>query len=194
VTEPSDATSPPGSPRRKLKNYMIDPGLQLRFSGYLAAVALALSAALGWQVWRAYAEASKLVALGDPRSDEVIAAMLHLEDRTRMLWMAGILAGVVLCLVVMSVVVTHRVAGPALALARVCRSVSDGRLAPARPLRRGDLLVGLADEVGAMVAALRAREEDEHRRLEAAARGGSDEARTVAAQLAAEKARRLGAQ
>jgi hypothetical protein len=184
--------SPAGNPRRKLGNYLLDPGFQLRFGGYLVLVAAALSAALGWQVWRAYAEASKLVALGDPRSDEIIAAMLHLDDRSRMLWMAGVLAGVVVCLLVLSVVVTHRIAGPALALARACRAVAGGRLAPARPLRRGDLLTGLADEVKAMVAALRAREEDEHRRLEAALRSTPEDARAVVAQLAAEKARRLG--
>jgi hypothetical protein len=193
VTATGTAASPPaGNPHRKLGNYVLDPGLQLRFGGYLVLVAAALSAALGWQVWRAYAEASKLVALGDPRSDEIIAAMLHLEDRSRMLWMAGALAGVVACLLVLSVVVTHRIAGPALALARACRAVAGGQFAPARPLRRGDLLTGLADEVGAMVAALRAREQDEHRRLEAALRATPEDARAVVAQLAAEKARRLG--
>lgn len=196
MTEPATATAaapPAGSPRRQLRNYLLDPGLQLRLAGYLVAVAAALSAVLGWQIWRAYAEASKLVALGDPRSDEAISAMLHVEDRARMLWMAAVLGGVLVCLLVLAVVVTHRIAGPALALARACRSVAEGRLAPPRPLRRGDLLAGLAEEVGAMVGALRAREAEEQRRLEAAARATGDEAREVAAQLAAEKARRLGA-
>ncbi|HET9594360.1 MAG TPA: hypothetical protein VFP65_02200 [Anaeromyxobacteraceae bacterium] len=195
MTEPATATAaapPAGSPRRQLRNYLLDPGLQLRLAGYLVAVAAALSAVLGWQIWRAYAEASKLVALGDPRSDEAISAMLHVEDRARMLWMAAVLGGVLVCLLVLAVVVTHRIAGPALALARACRSVAEGRLAPPRPLRRGDLLAGLAEEVGAMVGALRAREAEEQRRLEAAARATGDEAREVAAQLAAEKARRLG--
>jgi len=196
MTEPATAAAaapPAGNPRRQLRNYLLDPGLQLRLAGYLVAVAVALSAVLGWQIWRAYAEASKLVALGDPRSDEAIATMLHVEDRARMLWMAAVLGGVILCLLVLAVVVTHRIAGPALAIARTCRAVAEGRLANPRPLRRGDLLVGLADEVGAMLGALRAREADEQRRLEAAARGAPDEAREVAAQMAAEKARRLGA-
>jgi hypothetical protein len=201
MTEPTTAAMVPpaegrGAPRRKVKNFILDPGLQLRLAGYLAGVAAALSLALGWQVWRAYAEASKLVALGDPRSDEVVSAMLHVEDRARMLWMAAILACVVLCLLVLAVVVTHRIAGPALVVARSCRAVADGSLAPPRPLRHRDLLVGLADEVGAMVDALRAREEDERARLAQAAAVLSrspEQAKAIVEALAAEKARRLGA-
>lgn len=181
--------------RRKLRNFVLDPGLQLRFGGYLVAVAAGLSLALGWLVWRAYAESSKLVALGDPRSDEAVAAMLRADDRARMLWMAGVLAAIVVCLLGLAVVVTHRIAGPALVLARACRAVGAGALARPRPLRRGDLLAGLADEVGAMVDALRAREEDERERLVHAAQviaRSPEEARAVLEQLVAEKARRLG--
>jgi hypothetical protein len=63
-------------------------------------------------------------------------------------------------------------------------------------LRRGDLLIGLADEMGAMVEALRAREEEERTRLAEAAQMMADspeQARAIVEQLAAEKARRLGA-
>ncbi len=186
----------PANPRRKVKNFMLDPGLQLRLGGYLVAVAAALSLALGWQMWRAYTEASKLVALGDPRADEVVSGMLRGEDRARMLWTAVILATVVVCLLALAVIVTHRIAGPALVIARACRRVADGVLVRQRPLRRGDLLVGLAEEMGAMVDALRAREEEERARLAEAAQvmaRSPEQARAIVEQLAAEKARRLGA-
>jgi hypothetical protein len=182
------------NPRRKLRNFMLDPGLQLRLGGYLAAIAAGLSVALGWQIWRACSEASTLVALGDPRSDPVVAAMLRADDRARMLWTAAILAGVVVSLLGLAVIVTHRIAGPALVLARTCRAVAAGALARPRPLRRSDLLVGLAEEVAAMVDALRAREEDERARLAHAAQllaRSPEEARAVLEQLAAEKADRL---
>ncbi len=183
-------------PRRRLRNFMLDPGLQLRLGGYLVAVASALSLALGWQIWRAYSEASKVVALGDPRSDEVVAAMLRADDRVRMLWTAGVLAGVVVCLLGLAVVVTHRIAGPALVIAGTCRAVAAGALGRPRPLRRGDLLVGLADEVAAMVDALRAREEEEREHLAHAARlmeSSPEQARALIEQLAMEKGRRLEA-
>ena len=201
MNQPTSASPPASSaalvnPRRKLRNFMLDPGLQLRFGGYLVAVASGLSLALGWQVWRAYSEASKLVGLGDPRSDEVVATMLRADDRARMLWTGGILAAVVACLLGLAVVVTHRIAGPALVIARACRSVAGGSLARPRPLRSGDLLVGLAEEMGAMVDALRAREEEERERIAQAAEAmarSPEQARAILEQLASEKARRLRA-
>jgi hypothetical protein len=194
----ADAPQLPAA-RRRLRNYVQDPGLQLRLGGYLVAVAAALSLALGWQLWRAYAEASKVVALGDPRSDDAIAAMLRADDRTRMLWTAGVLAGVLLCLLAIAVVVTHRIAGPARAIGGACRAIGAGTLVPPRPLRRGDLLVGLADEVGAMALALREREAEERAALEQAAVAlagappDAAKARDIVERLAAEKARRLRA-
>jgi methyl-accepting chemotaxis protein len=189
---PESAAPAPGSPRRRWRNFVLDPGLQLRLGGYLAAVASGLSMALGVQLWRAYREASRLVALGDGRADEVVSALLRGEDRRRIAALAVVLAAIVLSLVVLSIVVTHRIAGPAHALGSTCREVGAGSLARARPLRRSDLLGALAAEVSAMIDALRAREEAERARLEEAARASPERARQIAAELAAEKARRLG--
>jgi methyl-accepting chemotaxis protein len=200
MTEPTGAAlhdALPRASRRKLRNYLLYPRIQLRLAGYLAAVAGALSLALGVLLWRAYREASELVALGDPRADEVVAAMLAHEDRVRLMWIGAILAAVVLALVALGVVVTHRIAGPALALARMCRAIASGSLARPRSLRRGDLLVGLADDLAAMVDALRTREEEERTHLTEAIRmlgeeGGASRARTLLATVAAAKATRIG--
>lgn len=149
------------TPRRRIRNYLIDSSLQLRFASYLVAVACALSLGLGYLLWNAYRESSRLVALGDPRVDDALATLLAHEDRQRMVWLALALVVVVACLLVFAVVVTHRVAGPAVALERTCRRVADGDFARPRPLRRRDLLVDLADEVSLMIEALRDREEKE---------------------------------
>ncbi len=192
AAEPESAAPAPGSPRRRWRNFVLDPRLQLRLGGYLAVVASGLSLALGVQLWRAYREASRLVALGDGRADEVVSALLRGEDRRRIIALAVVLAGIVLTLVVLSIVVTHRIAGPAHAIGRTCREVGEGSLVRARPLRRGDLLDGLAAEVTAMIDALRAREEAERTRLEEAAHASPERARQIAAELADEKKRRLG--
>ncbi|HTP28931.1 MAG TPA: hypothetical protein VMK12_25140 [Anaeromyxobacteraceae bacterium] len=195
MTDP-ETNAAPATPtsHRKARNLVLDPSLQLRLGAYLVAIATTLSLAFGWQVWRASAEASKVAALGDPRSDEVVAAMLAGEDRSRMLWMGAIVAGVSLCLLFLAVATTHRIAGPAWELARVCRSVAAGSLGRPRSLRRGDFLVGLASEVRTMVESLRAQEETEKIWLEEAARAiatSPDQARRMLEELAAEKGRRL---
>jgi HAMP domain-containing protein len=201
MTESTGAThqgTPPRTSRRRLRNYLLYPGLQLRLAGYLATAAGSLAVVLGVLLWRAYREASELVALGDPRADEVVAAMLARDDRVRLLWMSGVLAGVLLVLIVLGVMVTHRVAGPVLALARMCRSIASGSLPRPRPVRRGDLLGGLANDLGAMVDALRAREEEERTHLIEAIRmlgeeGGAPRARVLLSTVAAAKAARIDA-
>src|SRR6266545_1389994 len=114
------------SNNRKLRNYLLDARMQLRFASYLGIIAAALSAFLGWRLWASYREASRLVALGDPLADQTIAQMLASEDRVRMIWLGAGLAGLLLCLLAFTLVVTHKVAGPALVMARTCRQVAEG--------------------------------------------------------------------
>lgn len=150
-----------GRRHRRVRNYLLDTGLQLRLASHLLAVAVALSLGLGWLLWEAYRETSRVIALGDPDVGESIAQALASEDRWRMVLVAGALAGVLVCLLGASVVITHRIAGPAFVLRRTCRQVGEGNLERPRPLRDRDLLVDLADEVAGMIDALRDREERE---------------------------------
>jgi methyl-accepting chemotaxis protein len=189
------------TPRRLLRNYLLDSALQLRLASYLLAVAAILSSGLGWLLWTAYRETSRVVALGDTVAGESLAQALAAEDRGRIGLVAVALAAALLGLLVAGVMVTHRIAGPALVLRRVCRDVAAGRLAPARPLRARDMLVDLAADVGEMIEALRAREGRERDELARAAACLGDPASPPAARaaaltaieaLAAEKDARLG--
>ncbi|HZY03470.1 MAG TPA: hypothetical protein VFF02_08205 [Anaeromyxobacteraceae bacterium] len=200
------ATGTPGAPapaaeapKRRIRNYLIDSSIQLRFASYLVAVACAISLGLGYLLWSAYRESSRLVSLGDPRVDDALATMLAQEDRARMVWLAAALAVIVLCLLFFAIVVTHRVAGPTVALAVTCRRVADGDLSRPRPLRRRDLLVDLADEMVLMVEGLRDREESERAVLVEVARtlrktgvpGAVHDAAARLEELAGEKAGRI---
>jgi hypothetical protein len=206
-TAPAPSAAPEGDARegvrkRRVRNFLLDTSLQLKLASHLVAVALALSIGLGWLLWQAYRETSRVIALGDPEVGESLAQALASEDRWRIVIVAVALAGVLVCLLGASVVVTHRIAGPAFAIGRTCRRVAEGSLATPRPLRARDLLTDLGDDVAAMVEALRereARERDVALRAVGALRdpGASTAARTAAAaaleQLAREKDGRLGA-
>jgi len=177
-----------GVQKRRLRNYLIDSSIQLRLASYLVAVACAISVGMGWLLWNAYRESSRLVSLGDSRTDDALASMLAREDRERMLWLGIGLVAVILCLLVVAVVVTHRVAGPTVAISQTCRRVGAGDFTRPRPLRRRDLLVDLADEVALMVDGLRKQEAEELAMLEGAAErlrrpGSSTVEVEVAAQL-----------
>ncbi len=194
------AAPPPTVYKRRVRNYLIDTKLQLRFASWLLAVAAAISMVLGWVLWRSYAETSRVVALADPDVAEALAAAFASEDRARMVWLAAALAVVLFCLLGFAVVMTHRIAGPAFAIARTCRQVGEGNYERPRPLRERDMLVELADEAAHMVDAVRLREEQERDAILTAARrlqepGATAEDRKLATealqQLVDEKTKRL---
>ncbi len=145
-------------PRRHLRNYLLDTSLQLRLASYLIAVATALGVGLGWLLWKAYRETSQMLVDQNPSVGAALGNALAREDRFRIVVIAGALAVVLVCLLVAGVLVTHRIAGPAYAIRRTCKRVAEGDLAEPPPLRTGDLLSELGDEVAEMVRALRARE------------------------------------
>jgi hypothetical protein len=205
---PTPESAPSGAPgpaaqqaKRQVRNYLLDTELQLKLASYLVAVATALSVGLGYLLWSAYRETSRVIALGDPEVSDSISAALATEDRWRIVLVSGALAIVVSCLLAAAVVITHRIAGPAFAIRRTCRLVAEGSLARPRPLRNHDLLVELADTVATMVDVLRdrdARERDAVLRAAATLRdpvASADALEAAAAELeriAAEKDSRLG--
>jgi hypothetical protein len=199
-TVPPPGEGEDGRRHRKVRNYLVDTSLQLRLASYLVGVAVVLSVGLGWLLWQAYQETSRVIALGAPDAADSLAGALATEDRGRMLMVAAALAGVLVCLLAAAVVITHRIAGPAFAIGRTCRQVAEGKLVRPRPLRSRDLLVELGEDVALMVDALRDRETREQALVRAAARALRDpaagaEARNVSAAvlegLAAEKEERL---
>jgi hypothetical protein len=203
---PAPPAPPPGAgaggrAQRRLRNYLVDTSLQLRLASYLIGVAVLLSIGLGWLLWQAYEETSRVIALSAPDAVDSLAGALAAEDRGRILLVSAALAGVLLCLLAAAVVITHRIAGPAFAIARTCRQVGEGKLIRPRPLRAGDLLVELSEDVAAMVDGLRTREAQERAALLEAARllgdaghGAAEREAAAAAaltRLAEEKEKRL---
>ena len=165
-----------GMGKRRLRNYLVDPGIQLRLVSEMLVVAIAIGTGLAVMVWTAGQEAGTGFMLGTA------------------------LAGAVPGLLILAVVLTHRVAGPAVALAHACRRVGAGDLSLPRPLRRRDLLVDLADELALMVQGLREQEAEERALLADAAHrlrrsgeftGGHEIAARLEG-LASRKSQRLG--
>ena len=184
-----------GREQRRLRNFLLDAPLQLRLASYLLTVGVGLSLGLGFLLFRAYDETSRVIALGDPEAGDSIARALQSEDRLRLVLLAAALFAVMVCLVAIAVVISHRIAGPAFALARTCRQIAAGHLAPARPLRPRDLLVDLGKDVAAMVDALRARERRDGEEILsaiAALRDSPAAAAEMLQRLVREKTERLG--
>ena len=69
--------------KRKVRNYLLDVGLQLRYTATIVIVAVFLTAGLGYKMWQATRDVSRVIlwtSLVDPSSAEELQAW---HDRGR---------------------------------------------------------------------------------------------------------------
>lgn len=167
----SAAPAPNGARyKRKLRNYLLDVGLQLRYTAAIVVVAVFLTSGLGYMIYQATRDTSKVVTMRDLVPDRDFAAELDSQfakkDRT-VLW--GIIGfGVVLVLSVTGagILITHKIAGPLFNIAGIVSRVRENRIGPSlRALRKGDELQEFYSGVRDMHEALRHRADDDIRVL-----------------------------
>jgi methyl-accepting chemotaxis protein len=222
-----------GRHQRRLRNFLLDPHFQLKYSAYLVVIAVLLSAGLGTILWRTseqvlvesrknVEQGQRIVELGsrvvaESRKVSQVVEMNIVEDpvyrdnpalldaftrdagereaslgqqekslvaqaealraeleslarsRSRVtLALCLALALLVVGIFLAGIVVTHKVAGPIHKMNRQLREVGDGHLRVPGKLRRGDELAAFFNTFDRMVRNLRARQEGEIEKLDAA--------------------------
>ena len=135
-----------GAPKykRRMRNYLLDVGLQVRYTMTIVIVAVAVTAGLGYKMYQATRDISKVIELSG-MADPAVGAELRgqfAESDKWVLW--GIVGfGVVLVFSVSAVgiLITHKVAGPLFRIAGFFSRVRESRMgAIPPPLRKGDEL------------------------------------------------------
>lgn len=174
---------------RKLKNYLLNRRFQLKYTGMVVAIGIALSVALGFFLHRQMMENTRILRL-EAEFDPVFKAQLDQADSQNLAMLVGTLVLFNVALALGSIFVTHRMAGPEFVLNRYVRMVAAGKLPVVRELRRGDELVDLHDGVRAMVARLETQTLDDIQVLEKALAGLEDAEARGAVQQALERKRR----
>jgi hypothetical protein len=160
----SDLTSG-GTPlrhQRKLRNYLLDAGLQVRYTAFIIAVAIFLTAVLGWKIYEATRDTSKAILMTtgivDPAFTEELQAQFRANDRVILFGVIGFGVLLVLSIFAAGIWITHKVAGPLYNMSRICGRVRDNKLSPSlRALRKGDELQEFYSSFRDMYEALRAR-------------------------------------
>jgi hypothetical protein len=157
--------------KRKVRNYLLDVGLQLRYTATIVLVAGFLTAGLGYKMYQATRDISKVIlwtGLVDPASAQELQSQFSNSDRV-VLW--GIIGfGIVLILSISAVgiLITHKVAGPLYKITSLFHRVRDNKLGPAPAgLRKGDELQDFYTGFREMHLAVRGRVEDDVRVLSA---------------------------
>src|SRR3954447_11545857 len=163
MTTPEGTSS--GTPlkhQRKLRNYLLDAGLQVRYTVFIIAVAIFLTAVLGYKIYEATRATSKAIEMTSGIMDPVFTAELEdkfrANDRIVLFGIIGFGVLLVLSIFASGIWITHKVAGPLYNMSRICARVRDNKLSPSlRQLRKGDELQEFYSSFREMYEALRTR-------------------------------------
>ncbi|MEA2697111.1 MAG: hypothetical protein QOI66_1382 [Myxococcales bacterium] len=155
--------------KRKVRNYLLDVGLQMRYTATIVIVAVFQTDGLGFKKYHATRDVSKVIlwtSLVDPSSAEELQAQFSNSDRVVLWGIVGFGVVLVLSIGAVGILITHKVAGPLYKIANIFGRVRDNRLGPSpASLRKGDELQDFYSSFREMHQALRDRTEEDLRVL-----------------------------
>jgi len=158
-----------GAPaKRRLRNYLLDSRFQLKYTGMVVGVTLAVATVLGYFAYdysRGQTEALQVQMAMQPDLDPQVAAHLdeiaRAEDRKVL---TGIVLGIGILAIALGftgIVVTHKVVGPAYKMKLMLRKVAQGHLRVDGSLRKGDELKDVFIAFNDMIGELRSSQAEE---------------------------------
>ena len=159
---PADPRS--SHPPRKLRNFLLEPKFQLKYSGMVVGVTVIVAAVLGYLAYRYSTGQTELqnlqliAARGEAVDAHFISDLDRYAQQADQRVMFGILMGIAvltLALGTTSIVITHRLVGPAYRLKRMLAAVTDGRIAGVGALRKHDELQDVFEAFQQMTKRLR---------------------------------------
>ena len=155
--------------KRKVRNYLLDVGLQLRYTATIVLVAIFLTAGLGYKMYQATRDISKVIlwtGLVDPASAQELQSQFSNSDKVVLWGIVGFGIVLVVSISAVGILITHKVAGPLYKISSLFGRVRDNRLGPAPAgLRKGDELQDFYGTFREMHQAVRGRVEDDVRVL-----------------------------
>ena len=169
MNSPEAASAARPAYKRKVRNYLLDVGLQLRYTAIIVIVAVVLTAFLGFKMYQATRDVSKVIlwtSLVDPASAEELQAQFLNSDRVVLWGIIGFGVVLVLSISAVGILITHKVAGPLYKISSLFGRVRDNYLGPAPAgLRKGDELQDFYTSFREMHQAVRGRVEEDVRVL-----------------------------
>jgi hypothetical protein len=149
--------------KRKLRNYLLDIGLQLRYTVFIIAVAVFLTAFLGYRIYAATQETTRIVTMTaavDPSVERELRTQFEANDRVVLWGIVGFGVLLVLTVSVAGIWMTHKIAGPLHNIGSTFARVRDNKLpADLGNLRKGDELQAFHAGFREMYDAIRGRVE-----------------------------------
>jgi methyl-accepting chemotaxis protein len=167
--------APRTHPPRKIRNYLLEPKFQLKYTSMVVGVTVVVAAVLGYKAYTYSTGQTQLVNIermehrGADIDERFIADLenyARAEDRKVLLGVLGGIAVLALALAMTGIVVTHRLVGPAYRLKQLIAAIGAGRLRVQGSLRKHDELQDVFEAFQHMVEKLRSDREQELRELD----------------------------
>lgn len=135
-----------GSPKRKIKNFIIAPGFQLRFSFYFVIMGVAVIGVFVSQIFIKLQEIkTKIAIVPEIKFVDQYAITMEL-DYIMVKAIVTVISYALFCLI-FSIVVSHRIAGPVYVINNYIKDLIDGRFDVPRGLRKSDELSSIMDNL-----------------------------------------------
>ena len=135
-----------GKAKRRMRNFMLQPLLQVKIGLYSIVLSLLFSIALALIVYYNFAGLVNSIVLLTDAEDEVRELFMDYWRGTQ-LWVYLSFLIYLGATVALSVLYTHRLVGPTIAFRRHIRSLAEGRYNARTYLRKGDAFAEVADEL-----------------------------------------------
>lgn len=128
--------------------YLIKTGFQLRYMGIIVATMLTVAVLVGWVIY--FASWGRISQTSDLTIDK-LADIFDEVNVSLIKWMALM----ILVIAILSVFVSHKIAGPVYRLERSAKIIASGDLTHSVRLRHGDELGELSQAFNSMTESLR---------------------------------------
>lgn len=135
-----------GKAKRKAKNFLLQPLLQVKIGLYAIILSILFSIAMFAILWSNFSGLINSIVLMTDAEDEVREIFMQYWKGTQ-LWLYLTVAIYLIATVGMSVLYTHKLVGPTIAFRRHIRSIAEGRYNARTYLRKGDAFAEVADEL-----------------------------------------------
>jgi nitrate/nitrite-specific signal transduction histidine kinase len=149
MTEPDRGQQkgpPAGKAKRSIKNYFLQPLLQVKLGMYCIILSVLFAVGLGVIIYLNFAELVNSVVLMTDLEEDVRDLFLSYWKSTQ-IWVYLVFIVYLLATILVSVLYTHRLVGPTIAFKRHIRSLNEDRFNARTYLRKGDAFGDVADEL-----------------------------------------------
>ena len=142
-----------GKQQRRIKNFLLQPLLQVRLGIYSISLALVFSLMVGGLLYLNFYRFYDLVLeLTDLRDEVTVLLESYIHDTT---WWVGACIGVYLIMsVTVSIVYTHKLVGPTYAFRRHIANLGRGEYSSRVILRKNDAFLEVAEDLNRLAAVL----------------------------------------